>query len=108
MHAHLHSHAVVHGHEHGHGATAVGLLHGLAGSGSAVALIPVIGFDSPAPAVLYLIAFALGTAGGMAVYGVLAGTVMRRAAERSVGAARLVACVTGLATAALGIVWLAR
>lgn len=108
VHGHLHSHAVHDGHDHGHAATAVGLLHGLAGSGSAVALIPLVGFDSPASGIVYLVLFAVGTIAGMALYGLLAGVVLGRAAEGSVRLARLLARVTGVFTVAIGLVWLLR
>ncbi|MBR9988903.1 MAG: hypothetical protein KFH98_04060, partial [Gemmatimonadetes bacterium] len=54
VHGHVHSHAVHDDHDHGHAVTAVGMLHGLAGSGSAIALIPLVGFESPANGILYL------------------------------------------------------
>jgi nickel/cobalt transporter (NicO) family protein len=107
-HAHIHSHALADDHDHGHAVTAVGLLHGLAGSGAAVALIPVIGFDSPGPAILYLVVFAIGTIAAMAVYGLLAGMVVGRAAERSVTLARTLARVTGSFTVIVGLIWLLR
>jgi orotate phosphoribosyltransferase len=88
VHSHLHSHAAAPAHDHGHGVTAVGLMHGLAGSGSAVALIPLVAFDSPPLAVLYLVVFAAGTIAAMAIYGMLAGVVVGRAAESSVRLAR--------------------
>jgi sulfite exporter TauE/SafE len=108
VHAHLHSHAVVADHDHRHKAAAMGLLHGLAGSGSAVALIPLVGFESPASGVLYLILFAIGTVGAMALYGLLAGVVVGRTAERSVRMARLLARSTGALTIVIGIAWLVR
>ena len=108
-HTHVHSHAVTaSSHDHGHAVTAVGLLHGLAGSGSAVALIPVVGFESPASGILYLVLFAIGTVGAMAVYGLLAGVLADRAAERSVRLARGLARVTGVFTMVIGFVWLLR
>lgn len=107
-HAHLHSHAVHDDHDHGHAVTAVGLLHGLAGSGSAIALIPLVGFDSPASGILYLLLFSVGTIGGMVLYGLLAGAVLGRAADGSVRLARLLARVTGVFTIVVGTVWLFR
>ena len=107
-HAHLHSHAIRRDHDHRHAATAVGMLHGLAGTGAAVALIPVATFDSAAPAILFLLLFAAGTVAGMAVYGLLAGFVVGRAAHRSVQIARLLARTTGVITAAIGVWWLVR
>jgi sulfite exporter TauE/SafE len=84
------------------------MLHGLAGTGAAVALIPVATSASPAAAVLFLMAFALGTIGGMAVYALLAGFVIGRTAERSVRVARALARCTGIITMAVGIWWLLR
>jgi nickel/cobalt transporter (NicO) family protein len=108
VHAHLHSHAVHADHDHAHAVTAVGLLHGLAGSGSAIALIPLVGFESPASGIFYLVLFSLGTIGGMVIYGLLAGWVLGRAAEGSVRLARLIARVTGVFTLVVGFVWLLR
>jgi sulfite exporter TauE/SafE len=88
--------------------TAVGLLHGLAGSGSAVALIPVIGFDSPAAGILYLVVFAAGTIAAMAVYGLLAGSIVGRAAHNSLRLARNIARTTGMFTILVGFIWLLR
>jgi sulfite exporter TauE/SafE len=108
VHAHLHSHAIVDDHGHGHAVTVVGLLHGLAGSGAAVALIPLVGFDSPISGILYLVLFAVGTVGGMALYGLLAGYVVGRTADRSVSLARILARVTGAFTIMIGCLWLLR
>lgn len=108
VHEHLHSHAVHGSHEHGHAVTAVGLLHGLAGSGSAIALIPVVGFDSPLNGILYLLLFAVGTVAAMALYGMLAGAVVGRTAQSSVRVARMIARGTGIFTIIIGFVWLLR
>lgn len=108
VHSHLHSHAVHDGHDHGHAVTAVGLLHGLAGSGSAIALIPLVGFETPASGILYLVLFAIGTVGGMALYGLLAGAVLGRAAEGSVRLAQVLARGAGVVTIVIGLVWLLR
>jgi nickel/cobalt transporter (NicO) family protein len=107
-HAHVHSHAVDPEHRHGHAVTAVGLVHGLAGSGAAVALIPVIGFDSPARGILYLVVFAVGTVLAMGVYGLFAGYVVGRSAESSVRLGRMLARTTGVLTVIIGFVWLLR
>lgn len=107
-HEHLHSHAHAPSHDHGHAVTAVGLAHGLAGSGSAVALIPVVGFETAGPAILYLLLFALGTVGGMAAYGLFAGTVAGRTAQSSERMAQLLVRVTGVFTVVIGFVWIFR
>jgi hypothetical protein len=107
VHAHLHSHAVKQTHDHGHGAAGVGVVHGLAGTGAAVALIPVAGFESPVAAVGYLVVFAFGTVAGMALYGMVAGVLVARAATRSVQWARVLARAVGVCTMVIGCVWLA-
>jgi nickel/cobalt transporter (NicO) family protein len=98
--------AAVHG--HGHAVTAVGLVHGLAGSGAAVALIPVIGFETPLSGVLFLTIFAVGTILAMALYGLFAGVIVGRTAENSTRLAQLLARGTGVLTVSIGFVWLLR
>ena len=107
-HAHVHSHALAPSHEHGHAVTAVGLLHGLAGTGSAVALIPLISLRSPQQGALYLFLFGIGTAAGMATYAFLAGFLVRRVSDFSVRLARGVTLTAGLFAIAVGIFWLVR
>lgn len=107
-HVHLHSHLLRRDHRHAHAATAIGALHGLAGTAPALALVPVVSFDSPAFAAGYLALFAVGTALGMALYALVAGWVVGRAAFRSEVIARAVAFVTGLATCGIGIFWIVR
>lgn len=108
VHAHVHSHAIVEDHEHRHAATVVGVLHGLAGTAPAVALVPITNFESPAAGVLYLVLFAVGTACGMALYALLAGFLVGRGAFRSERTARTLAIVTGCVTMAVGVLWLGR
>jgi nickel/cobalt transporter (NicO) family protein len=108
VHDHLHSHVDRDAHDHGHAVTAVGLLHGLAGSGSAIALIPVVGFESPVSGIIYLFVFAAGTVVAMALYGLLAGVVVGRTAHNSVRLARQLARGTGVFTILIGLVWLLR
>ena len=107
-HAHVHSHALADGHDHGHTVTAVGLLHGLAGTGSAVALIPLISLRSPQQGALYLFLFGIGTAAGMAAYAFLAGFVASRVSDFSVRIARGVTVAAGVFAIAVGIFWLVR
>jgi nickel/cobalt transporter (NicO) family protein len=105
---HIHAHAPASADTHSHAVTGVGLVHGLAGSGAAVALIPIIGFDSPARGILYLVIFAVGTVLAMAVYGLFAGFVVGRSAESSVRLGQLLARGTGVLTVVIGFVWLVR
>lgn len=105
-HTHLHSHAHGAAHDHGHAATVIGALHGLAGTGAVVGILPVLRFDSATFALGYLLFFALGTGAAMGLYALLAGWIAGRAAERSTQLARGVAVATGIATAIVGLLWL--
>jgi nickel/cobalt transporter (NicO) family protein len=92
----------------GHTVTAVGVVHGLAGSGAAVALIPVVALESAAAGIAYLAVFALGTILAMALYGVAAGFLVGRASHISPRVARNIARGTGAATVLIGMIWLVR
>jgi hypothetical protein len=84
----------------------MGALHGLAGTGAAVALLPVAATDGPAPTLLYLLAFGLGTGACMGLYALSAGWLAGRAAHRSGALGRTLARLAGLGSAAVGVLWL--
>ena len=107
-HAHLHSHATTTAHEHRHAATAVGLLHGLAGTGPAVALIPLMNMRSTHQGAVYLFLFGVGTAAGMASYAFLAGAFAERLAAVSEKVGRLVTSAAGAFAIVIGLVWIFR
>lgn len=118
VHLHLHAHDgdapagpsnhVAEPHAHNHAATAMGALHGLAGTAPAVALIPLAGMDSATPALLYLVAFGIGTALSMGLYAMFAGWIAGRAAHVSGQLGRGLARVAGLSSVAVGVWWLIR
>ncbi len=110
VHVHVHSHQLqkTPHHHHGHGVTAVGAMHGLAGTAPIVALLPLAGFHSAGVATMYLLLFAIGTAAGMGFYALLAGWVAGTAALKSQTLARGITLCTGLFTAGIGIFWLLR
>jgi nickel/cobalt transporter (NicO) family protein len=105
-----HTHALpVHKHGgHPHAVTAVGVVHGLAGSGAAVALVPVVALNNPMAGIGYLAVFALGTILAMALYGVVAGFIVGRASHVSMRLTRIIARLTGIMTVIVGTVWLVR
>lgn len=111
-HTHLHAHpaGAAHSHpeahRHRHAATAIGALHGLAGTAPVVALVPLASVDTPAVGVAYLLAFGVGTAAAMVLYAMFAGLIADRAARRSVRLGRLLARTAGLGTVAVGVAWL--
>jgi len=86
-HGHLHAHAASHHHHHSHNTdphkhhqhlpTAMGALHGLAGSAPVLALIPVTLLNSVEQAVVYLLMFSIGTQLSMFVYAMLAAAAMQ-------------------------------
>jgi ABC-type nickel/cobalt efflux system permease component RcnA len=107
-HVHLHSHAFRAHHDHEHAATMIGVLHGAAGAAPVVALMQMMGFDSTLGGLGYLLAFATGTAAGMALYALLVGYLVGRtalAAQRWTG---WLGRLTGASTIAIGILWLLR
>ena len=114
--AHEHSHgskvenqrSKVEGHHHGRGITAVGLVHGLAGSSAAVALVPVTLMDRPLAGVLYLVSFGLGTIVAMGGFAIAAAGAMRGAGARSVAWAKRMGAVSGVGAIAVGTWWMVR
>ena len=65
-------------HKDGHAPLMVGMLHGLAGSAPALALVPVLAGGELAPALAYLVIFSLGVAASMVCFGATLGTVQQR------------------------------
>ncbi|HET7585576.1 MAG TPA: sulfite exporter TauE/SafE family protein [Gemmatimonadaceae bacterium] len=107
-HWHLHSHRKRTTHEHDHHALfGIGMLHGLAGTGAVVVLVPVATLHAPATALLFLVVFGLGTIASMAVLSALAGTVVHAAAQRSPSAHRVLAMGAAVASIAVGFWWVA-
>ncbi len=107
-HPHDEHHPVTRPHRHGRGVTALGLLHGLAGTTAAVALIPVTMAGSVGAGLLYLAAFSVGVTAGMAAFALAAAVAIRQAAGRSVAWARKAAGVAAVASVGVGIWWLLR
>ena len=106
-HWHVHSHASSEAHDHSHHALfGIGMLHGLAGSGALVALLPSFA-DTRAGGVLFLVVFGVGTICSMALFGAAAGEVMRRGTRRNIVLERGAMTLAGLLSAAVGGFWLA-
>lgn len=111
-HSHLHVHpplpatAAAKRPDHRHASTAMGALHGLAGTAPVVALLPLAQGRSPLLGALFLLAFAVGTALAMGLYALFAGVIVGRAAERSQGLARSLSFGAGTTTALIGVWWL--
>lgn len=111
-HHHHHHHSgdqpgAAHRHEHG-GVTLVGLLHGLAGTTSVVALLPVTMMDRIGLGLSYLTLFGVGVTVAMTLFALVAAAAMRRATEYSLDWGRRAVALVGLAGIGAGIWWVVR
>lgn len=109
----VHAHAVDHAHpQHAlqdhHGITLVGLLHGLAGTSAAVALVPVTLLGSIPAGIGYLAVFGAGVVFAMTLFAICAAVAMRSAAERSLQWGRWIARAVGTASVVVGGWWVVR
>lgn len=110
-HAHPHHgpHPHAHGHDHAHGGvTLVGLMHGLAGTGGVVALVPVTLLRDATLGVGYLAAFGVGVTLAMTLFALVAATAMRRATAHSLVWGRRGTRLVGVAGVAVGVFWMVR
>jgi ABC-type nickel/cobalt efflux system permease component RcnA len=108
-HAHPHASPADAKRPHDHGAvTAVGLLHGLAGTSAVVALVPVTLTDRVTVGLGYLVAFGVGVTVAMTGFAVVAAVAVRTASARSLDAGRWVTRVVGAAGIVVGAFWVMR
>jgi hypothetical protein len=123
-HAHLHLHAgarrahdhphddtppPAHGRDHAHGGiTLVGLMHGLAGTGGVVALVPVTLLRDATLGLGYLAAFGVGVTLAMTAFALVAAAAMRQATVRSLVWGRRVTQLVGVTGVAVGGWWMVR
>lgn len=90
------------------GVGAVGILHGLAGTGAVVALVPITLTDQPMAGLGYLLAFSVGVVLAMTSFAVVAASAMRHAIGRSLAWGRSAARVVGVLGVGIGCWWVAR
>ena len=109
-HHHTHRDGTAHTHAHGHGdglhnhthrSYVIGLVHGLAGSGSLVALTAAT-MDGPAMMLLFMLLFGAGSVLGMCAMGGLLGVPLSLASRKS-GMRRLVQYVAGAFSVGIGV-----
>jgi putative Mn2+ efflux pump MntP len=106
-HAHFHAHAGHrHDHRHTHAAVLTGAVHGLAGSGAAIALAPLGAAAHPLGALAFVALFGLAVAATMAAYAFGLGRLRGRLDTRSHLAAQTLRGSAALACVATGAVWL--
>ena len=105
-HWHVHSHARTNAHDHSHRTLfGIGMLHGLAGTGALVALLPAM-TDSRVDGIVFLAVFGLGTVLSMSLFGATAGRFLEMTTARRAPLQRLALASAGIASALVGVWWL--
>lgn len=84
----------------------VGVVHGIAGPGEMLGVLPVLAIHHVAPAVAYLVGFSISSAVGMGVFAAVYGEVTRSWALKSSSVALGVAAGSGLLSMGVGVVWI--
>lgn len=107
-HAHLHTHLRREDHDHAHVVVAVGMVHGLAGGASALALLPLSMQSSWLLALAYILTFSLGVALAMAVYGVSVNALIERVTPVGSRWLQWTRATAGASSLLLGMFWLLR
>ncbi|MFW5924929.1 MAG: hypothetical protein ACOCV4_02120 [Myxococcota bacterium] len=100
-----HDHGRAASHDHGHAAFGVGVLHGLAGSGHLLGVLPALALPT-AQAALYLAAFGIATLAAMTAFSGSVGWAAVRLAHRAGAAYRALLGASGVAAATVGVIWL--
>lgn len=104
-HAHVHApgaHEASTHTEHSHAVLWVGALHGAAGTGHLLAVVPALSLQR-AEAVVYLLAYFVAAVGSMGLFGALVGSVARSARP---AALTWIMRTTATAAIVIGFVWL--
>ncbi len=84
IHCHKHPHQEHQRHIHSHAAFGIGTLHGLAGSSHLFGVLPALAFSTRTGAITYLVAYALGTVAGMALFSTATGWMGAKLAQTGV------------------------
>jgi hypothetical protein len=105
-HIHFHSHAGAkhHTHNHAHSLFALGALHGFAGTGPVVVIIPVAFATSWIPGITFLAVFGLGSMMAMAIFSLLLSSAVSQV--RSARVLTITRGIAGCASLIVGIVWI--
>lgn len=106
-HWHLHTHRGGAGHEHDHGALmGIGMLHGLAGTGALVVALPVAIAGSSGSALVFLVAFGVGTIVSMSLFSAAAGWLLSATTHASQRLHRGAIAAAGLLSIGVGMWWM--
>ena len=104
----LHRHEPGEHRAHGHAVASLGVMHGLAGTTAAVALLPVTLIQEPLVGLAYLACFGVGVTLGMASFALVAAAAMRTAASGAPAAVERIARWAGAGSIAVGLWWISR
>lgn len=113
VHFHLHprrtSHDSAAAHlRHGHAPLWIGILHGLAGSGTVLVLVPALLVDSLAGYFFFILAFGLGSILSMGAFCAGLSGLVNKLRSRAAGAGRWFAATAGGLGLGVGVAWLLR
>ena len=92
----------------GHAPVMVGMLHGLAGSAPALALVPLVAQGSLGTALAYLALFSIGVMLAMLVFGLGFGAAQRHINQQSVYLVNRMRHVIAFSSVAIGGYWLSQ
>ena len=93
-------------HVHTTAAFVVGSVHGVAGTGYLLGVLPLLAMPRWLEATAYLLGFAAGTILAMVLFSALLGLLTERAGSRALRAYRRVFAGTSLAALAVGVAWI--
>lgn len=107
-----HSHAYSHGAgpraeaEHAHGALGVGTLHGLAGASHLLGVLPALALPRATDAIVYVMAFGIGSIIAMAAFAAAVGVLAARADRLGARVAHGFMGVASVVAVGVGVYWL--
>ena len=102
-----HTHLVISNHHENHLPVLVGIVHGVAGSGPLLALLPSLMAKAPFVGVAYVLIFSLGVLLSMICFGLVLGLVQINLQQHSERLFRYAKAALGVGASVLGGFWLA-
>lgn len=106
VHGSGHSHSENPSHSHSHAALGIGTLHGLAGGSHFLGVLPALALPSRLMAVVYLVAYAIGTVAGMGIFSAALGRFSGRFGGVNSQGYRYLMSTCSVAAVAVGGAWL--
>jgi ABC-type nickel/cobalt efflux system permease component RcnA len=108
--SHTHTHPHIHAHGpgigHPHGALGIGALHGLAGTSHLLGILPALALPSRTDAVIYVVAFGLGSIAAMTLFAFIIGLIAKGTNRVNAAATRGFMALASLTAIAVGIFWI--